>query len=86
MKWRFGRRKCLAAGAAGLAGWSSGFGVSMERPELGCLLAGLKLDEELQLLLGRAFISAGRLKWLPRPSPSSVGLQQCCLVASPPLL
>lgn len=54
-------RQCLAAGTAGLAGWSPGFGVSMERPELGCLLAGLKLDEELQLLLGRVFLSAGRL-------------------------
>lgn len=79
-------RKCLAAGTAGLAGWSPGFGVSMERPELGCLLAGLKLDEELQLLLGRVFLSAGRLKWLWTTFPSSVGLQQCCLVASPPLL
>lgn len=47
---------------------------------------GLKLDEELQLLLGRVFISGRRLKWLPRPSPSSVGLQKCCLVVPPPPL
>lgn len=46
-----------------------------------CLLARLKLDEEL----GRVFISAGRLKYL-RPSPSSTGLQQHCQVASPPPL
>jgi len=36
--------------------------MSVERSELGCFLAELKLDEELQLLLGRVFISAGRLK------------------------
>lgn len=75
--------KCLAAGAAGLAGWTPGFGVSME---LGCLHAGLKLDEELQLSLSRVFISAGRVKLCLRPFSSSVGLQQRCLVASLPLL
>lgn len=78
-------RQCLAAGTAGLAGWSPGFGVSMERPELGCLLAGLKLDEELQLLLGSLSFS-WKTEWLWRSFPSSVGLQQCCLVASPPPL
>lgn len=54
--------------------------------KLGCLLAGLKLVEELQLSLSRVFILAGRLRQLLRPFSSSAGLQQCCLVASPPPL
>lgn len=40
----------------------------MEGSELGCCLVGLELDEEMQLLVGRLFISAGGLKSVLRPS------------------
>lgn len=59
--------------------------MSVERPELGCLCARLKVVEELWLLLGEVSVSAGRLKWLPQAAgaipllrQSAAMLPACC--------
>lgn len=59
--------------------------MSVERPELSCLCARLKVVEELWLLLGEVSVSAGRLKWLPQAAgaipllrQSAAMLPACC--------